>query len=110
MIGDYLYVFGGAGRKTIERAAIHAGGTLDSFEPVEESTLTVDRGDAGVVRAGNHVIVVGGTSESFQVNDSIEAAPIMADGSIGPVRDRRAPHDDRARVARRRGVRAASCT
>ncbi|HWE28631.1 MAG TPA: hypothetical protein VHB97_11545, partial [Polyangia bacterium] len=84
VIGNYLYEIGGfsgGALDDIERALINPDGTLSPFAAVDNVTLTTPRSSASVVVLGDRLYVIGGASGA-PVN-SIESAPIGADGSLG---------------------------
>ncbi len=82
--GDWLYVLGGVAGAAgwlddIERARIHADGTLGPFAAA--GRLTGPRAFAAAVRIGDHLYLLGGTAGGFL--DTIERATIDA-GGLGP--------------------------
>lgn len=84
-VGDWLYVFGGDQRgslDSVERAPITAGGDLGAFEVVD-SHLQVARDEHTVTRIGRYVYVIGGIRGPVQLN-SVERAEVLADGRLGP--------------------------
>lgn len=84
VIGNYLYVLGGSGASTlnsIERAIIHADGTLGSFTVVQGTTLSTGRHGHTTAVVGNYVYVLGGTGNNGPLRD-VERATINDDGSL----------------------------
>ncbi len=83
--GDYLYAFGGrnstgGGLSSVERAAIHADGSLGPWESMPAMASTRHQFAATVW--DDHVYALGG--ESSAGARSVEAARIQPDGSLGP--------------------------
>lgn len=89
VVGNYVYVLGGSDSNgmalgTIERAPIHADGSLGSFAVVPGVTLVRPRYNHTVSIVGNTLVVTGGsTGVAPYFLDSVEAAPIHPDGSLG---------------------------
>jgi N-acetylneuraminic acid mutarotase len=85
VIGDYLYVLGGSGSSgaltSIERARIAADGSLGVFETISSTRLTVPRKLASAVIVGSWLYVTGGSGT--EILNTIERAPINADGTFG---------------------------
>jgi len=85
VIGKHLYVIGGDdGRSvsdTIERAELHADGSLGAFAAVPGKL--VGRTGASAIVAGNRLLLIGGVFHGGKVAPP-ERAVIAADGSIGP--------------------------
>lgn len=80
VIGDYLYVIGGANPYGfVERAPIHPDGSLGAFARVETSNLTVSRDGHASAIIGDHLYVLGGRTGG---PTSVERARINADGTI----------------------------
>jgi hypothetical protein len=86
ILGDHLYVIGGAGSATslitVEQAAIAADGSLGPFQIVPGVSLSEPRSGHTSVVLGKFVYNVGGMSDSAALA-SIERAPIGASGSLG---------------------------
>ncbi len=83
--GSYLYVLGGKGTTalaSVERAAIQANGSLGAFETVSGSTLVTARHGLTSHVIGSYLYVVGGESDASVLN-TLERAPLGADGSMG---------------------------
>ncbi|MBM3274119.1 MAG: hypothetical protein FJZ00_03130 [Candidatus Sericytochromatia bacterium] len=94
VIGNYLYVFGGrdpegSGIPTVERSLIAANGDLGPFSAAKDIfgadlVVSTTRFDAGCVRVGKYVYLLGGGS-ILTFTDTIERAPILtAQGDLGP--------------------------
>jgi len=88
VIGDWLYVIGGAdtsrtGLTATERAAIAPDGSLGAFATVDESTLGTGRFEFTLTVVGDFLYAIGGQIIDNQYTNSIERAPIGADGSVG---------------------------
>lgn len=86
VVGDYLYVLGGLGTSTlnsVERAFIHADGSLGPFATVTDTKLVTARHGHATVVIGNYLYVLGGAGNTGVLRD-IERASINADGSLGP--------------------------
>lgn len=93
IVGNYLYVLGGANGvgtqtpiplSTVERAAINADGSLGPFATVSGVALVTARYYHTSAVIGNYVYVLGGVGENFGGVLSAERAIINADGSLGP--------------------------
>lgn len=86
VIGPWLYVIGGASSSstiaTVERAPIADDGTLGAFERVGAPMITPREGHGSAV-VGDFLYVFGGLNGSTYVR-TVERAPILGDGSIGP--------------------------
>lgn len=89
VLGNYLYVVGGdtgtsndAGIATIERAPIHADGTLGAFT-LQTGELTGPRLYHACAVLGGKLYVIGGQNNDGSSNGTVEAAPINADGTLG---------------------------
>lgn len=86
--GDSVYVMGGVdGRRflaSVERARIRPDGTLSAWEPA--GSLTEARGFFDAVVHDRHVYVAGGANGPGGRNllASVERAPILEDGRLGP--------------------------
>jgi hypothetical protein len=85
----FVHVFGGFGATTgltsVESARVEADGALGAFSTESAVTLTTKRGlmqNAAAV-AGDFVYVVGGNTDTGTALDSVERAPIHADGTMG---------------------------
>ncbi|HEY9721285.1 MAG TPA: hypothetical protein V6D47_04680 [Oscillatoriaceae cyanobacterium] len=90
VIGNYLYIVGGdtgggsdAGIATIERAPINPDGTLGSFT-VLTGQLTRPRIYHACAVLGGKLYVIGGENNDATSIDTVEAATINADGTLGP--------------------------
>ena len=86
----YIYAVGGGNGpsghnllKSVERAKIRADGTLGPWL-VEKTTLNLPRRCVKVMLINNRIYAFGGFAGTLL--DSIESAPILADGHIGPWR------------------------
>lgn len=84
VLGDFLYVVGGSTTKanTIERAVVHADGSLESFTTVPDTALLTPRRSHTLAVIASYLYVIGGTSSAGPVN-TVERAKISADGSLG---------------------------
>jgi N-acetylneuraminic acid mutarotase len=63
VIGNYLYIVGGFGDSplnSIERAIIHADGSLGPFSPVPEVSLATARYGHTATVVGSYLYVIGG--------------------------------------------------
>jgi hypothetical protein len=88
IIGDFIYMIGGGsngnfGDRTIERARINANGSVADFEVIT-GRLVTGRESHGAVVLDGALYVVGGRDASLDALDTIERAPILGDGSLGP--------------------------
>lgn len=84
VIGNYLYVLGGnGGGSTVERAMIDATGSLGSFATVSGVTLVTSRFYHASAVIQNYLYIISGDADGALTN-SVERAPINADGSLGP--------------------------
>lgn len=83
VIGSYLYVIGGGSpvKNTVLRAPINGDGTIGSFTAIAQ-TLNKARDRHTCTVAGNYLYVMGGFDGTANTN-SVERAPINADGTIG---------------------------
>jgi hypothetical protein len=80
---DFVYVIGGSDSGTlVEVAPILADGTLGPFG-FANGQLVTSRSDAAAVVLGTTLYVIGGFNNNSSL-DSVEAAPIRADGTLGP--------------------------
>ena len=77
-----LYMIGGAGQQSIDRARIEADGTLGAFTTVG-AALSTARMSASSIVVRDQLYVIGGFSSASSVFDSIEVAPVMTDSSLG---------------------------
>jgi hypothetical protein len=82
----WLYVLGGedtnlAALRTVERALINADGTLGPFGGA--GSLLTARISPAVIVTPDFVYVIGGSAGGRDLLDSVERAPITADGSLG---------------------------
>jgi len=86
VLGPYLYVLGGHDgaqpQTSVERARIAADGALGAFEIVNGANLSIARSAAAIARVGRYVYVAGGDAGGGPLN-SVERAPVAADGTIG---------------------------
>jgi N-acetylneuraminic acid mutarotase len=83
VIGNYLYILGGyngVGLTSVERAPINSDGTLGAFTAV--GTMTTPRQSHSCVVIDSYLYVLGGGNNSTSLN-SVERAPINADGTLG---------------------------
>jgi hypothetical protein len=86
VVGSSLYLLGGilTGPGSIERATIHADGSLGPFAAVTDNALAVPRTGHTSAVIGNFVYVVGGATGPGTMTNSVERAAINPDGSLGP--------------------------
>jgi N-acetylneuraminic acid mutarotase len=88
VIGDSLYVLGGfdttgAGLGSVERASIAGDGTLGSFAALTGINLAAARGAfAGALFGGALYVAGGQSSAGAGLLDTVERAPINADGTL----------------------------
>jgi hypothetical protein len=83
--GNFVYVIGGTqGAGEIEVAPINADGTLGAFADSGVHLVTARLSHAAVALGSTLYVIGGRDSAKLQPLDSIEAAPIHADGSLGP--------------------------
>jgi N-acetylneuraminic acid mutarotase len=85
--GVSVYVFGGEDASSnalgsIERALINADGTLLSFVPA--GNLNTARRFATCIATGGYIYAIGGSGANGMPLTTVEAAPFMADGTLGP--------------------------
>ena len=85
--GNYLYVLGGTSgagsMRDVERATISTDGSLGSFATVSSAFLTTPRTGHTTEVIGRYLYAFfGGVGGSLSVN-SVERAPLDADGSLG---------------------------
>ena len=85
VLGDFLYVIGGSttAANTIERAVVHADGSLDAFATVQDIALLTPRRSHTLAVIASYLYVIGGTGPAGAVN-TVERATVSADGSLGP--------------------------
>jgi N-acetylneuraminic acid mutarotase len=85
VIGNYLYVVGGASTSsnTVERAAIQADGSLRPFATVPDVALVTPRRRHTAAVIGRYLYIVGGAGAAGTLN-TVERAEITANGSLGP--------------------------
>jgi hypothetical protein len=88
VIGNWLYVIAGAAANSVrlgdvERAVIQPDGTLGPFTLVAGRQLVTVRSSHRSLVLGDGLYVLGGTG-SGGVSQSVERAPITADGSLAP--------------------------
>ena len=85
IVGNYLYVTAGRSPSetfnSVERALIHADGTLGPFEDAGV-TLKTARSGHSAVNAGKYLYVLGGHTGSTYAT-SVERALIQPDGTLG---------------------------
>lgn len=88
VFNDFVYVVGGgngpAGHnllRSVERASIQADGSLGPWRR-ESSMLLLPRRCVKVVAYANRLYALGGFSGALL--DSVESAPILSDGTLGP--------------------------
>jgi hypothetical protein len=103
VIGDYLYVIGGANGSgspldSVERAQINSDGTLGSFFSAGVSLKTASSAHTLSV-IGNYVYVFGGYYGKSAYLGRIERAQIHGDGTLGAFDDANLPHLTTARGA-----------
>ncbi len=84
---NHVFVFGGADvagqpLDTVEAAGLD-GSALGAFAGVPEVRLTTPRCYFSTVQTSQHVYVIGGMDAGGKAIDSIERAPIGADGGLG---------------------------
>ncbi|MBU6427775.1 MAG: IPT/TIG domain-containing protein [Cyanobacteria bacterium REEB65] len=87
IIGSYLYAFGGTNYygswlTDVERAPINADGSIGSFTS-GVATMSQYRVGACSVVIGNYVYVLGGGLSGNGALNTIDAAPIHSDGTLG---------------------------
>jgi Kelch motif protein len=85
VVGNTVYVIGGIGTgvlKTVERATINPDGSLGPFAVVTGVSLATARSGHTSAVVGSTLYVLGGSANSTALN-SVERAPINADGSLG---------------------------
>jgi hypothetical protein len=81
---NHVYVIGGTqGSDTIEVSTINGSGALGSFVDAGVHLVTPRLSHAAVALNGT-LYVIGGRNSNLNSLDSVEAAPIHADGSLGP--------------------------
>jgi N-acetylneuraminic acid mutarotase len=81
VIGNSIYILGGAGSQSVERATINADGSLNTFATVPGVTLVSERQGHTNTVIGNSLYVTGGAGGgSFRT--TVERATILADGSL----------------------------
>lgn len=86
-VGNFVYAIGGAGSptdtlSTIEHASI-IGGHLGSFAPTDTTSLATARyGHVNVV-VGDYLYEIAGRGSGDALLETVERAPIAADGTIG---------------------------
>src|SRR5262245_33476174 len=85
VIGDHVYLIGGAHEHerlaSVERAAIHTDGSIDTFTEVADASLALPRVDHASAVVGKFVYVVGGIDGNSAIS-TVEVAPIAPDGSL----------------------------
>jgi N-acetylneuraminic acid mutarotase len=87
VVGNYLYVLGGAGSNalnSVERAIINSDDSLGPFATVLGATLMTARRSHATVVVGNYLYVLGGARSSGLPLQDVERATIDPDGSLGP--------------------------
>ena len=86
VIGNYLYIIGGAGNsgalKDIERATINPDGTLGTFAAAPSTMLGTARSGHTAVMIGTHLYVFGGVGNAGSLS-TVERCPVDDDGSLG---------------------------
>ena len=86
-IGKYVYVIAGNNSNfstNVQRATLNADGTLGNFAIVPGVSLVHGRAFFATAIVGNYIYVIGGLVEgSAALAQTIETAPIYADGTIG---------------------------
>ena len=87
VVGNYVYMLGGAGNngplRDVERATINSDGSLTSFESMSSAFLTVPRtGHTTKMIGGSLYVFFGDIGGNVSLN-TVERAPINADGSLG---------------------------
>jgi Kelch motif len=91
---DFVYVIGGElsiifgpdnhVQRSVERAAVHADGTLGPFSEVPAATLITGRTEHESVVVGKYLYVQGGAGPGLSDMAYVERASINGDGSLGP--------------------------
>jgi serine/threonine protein kinase/N-acetylneuraminic acid mutarotase len=92
LLGDELYVVGGHRVReflsSVERATLHADGSLDPFAVVPGASLTVGRASYSSVVVGNSIYVIGGCVSDGRGSSThradLERATVDARGDLGP--------------------------
>jgi Kelch motif protein len=90
VVGNSVYVIGGFNTTrlaSVERAVIKPDGSLGAFATVSGVALQTARDTPTIALVGSSLYVLGGnttTPGTGGVLDSVERAPINADGSLGP--------------------------
>lgn len=86
--GDFVYVVGGGNGpnghnllRSVERAHIQSNGSLDPWQK-ELHALNLPRRCVKLIAYADRLYAIGGFSGTLL--DSIESAPILTDGSLGP--------------------------
>jgi N-acetylneuraminic acid mutarotase len=86
VIGDTVYVVGGAGNsgplQDVERASINADGSLGPFMAASGATLVTARADCATAVIGNSFYVFGGVGSRGSLT-TIERAPVKGGESLG---------------------------
>ena len=75
-----VYALGGGETNNVERAILNSDGTLGTWETV--SSMTTRRAQFGAVAAAGYLYAIGGFNGTTGL-DSVERAPINADGTLG---------------------------
>jgi hypothetical protein len=86
VVGAWLYAVGGddgsGPLKSVEKAPIMPDGTLGAFA-ADNTALTTARFGAGAIVLGQTLHIIGGWTGAVYAS-TVDAAPIMADGSLMP--------------------------
>jgi N-acetylneuraminic acid mutarotase len=86
VVGNSLYVIGGADDGKIERASVEANGLLGPFTDAGVS-LATPRRHASAIVIGHYVYIIGGADAHGAPLKSIERALIQDDGTLAPFVD-----------------------
>jgi len=85
VLGNYFYVFGGAGGSylnSVETASINISGGLEALIPAPGVMFTFQRTKPTMAVVGNYLYAIGGAF--FPGGNSIERSTISTDGTLAP--------------------------
>jgi len=85
VLGNYFYIFGGAGTSnlnSVERASINISGALEALIPAPGVMFTFPHEKPAMVVVGNYFYAIGG--QTIPAGKSIERSTISADGTLAP--------------------------